>query len=87
MFDVTTITLSPEQFKYILYVNNDFYLLDKLFDLDSSLIFFAIKMSKAKRWTAECDDDAVLAKAILTGIVTNNLQLFKDFFYPNLGGS
>ena len=44
-------------------------------------------MSRAKRWTAECDDAAVLAKAILTGVVTDNLQTFKDFFDPNLGGA
>ena len=43
-------------------------------------------MLKAKRWTAECDDAVVLAKAIFSGIVTDNLQTFRDFFDPRLGG-
>ena len=43
-------------------------------------------MSKAKRWTPKCDNAAVLAKAILSGVVTDDLQTFKDFFDPHLGG-
>ena len=43
-------------------------------------------MSQTKRWTSECDDAAVLAKAIFSGVVTDNLQTFRDFFDPRLGG-
>ena len=43
-------------------------------------------MSRAKRWTAECDDAAILAQAILSGVVTDNLQSFKDFFDPTSSG-
>jgi hypothetical protein len=43
-------------------------------------------MSKAKRWTAECDDAAILARAILNGTVDNTLQSFKDFFDPESAG-
>ena len=43
-------------------------------------------MLKAKRWTAECNNAVVLAKAIFSGVVTDNLQSFRDFFDPRLGG-
>ena len=41
-------------------------------------------MSKPKRWTAECDHAAVLAQAILSGVVPDDsLQSFKDFYGPD----
>ena len=34
----------------------------------------------AKRWTAECDDAATLAKAILSGVVTDSKESFDRYF-------
>ena len=36
----------------------------------------------AKRWTAECDDVATLAKAIFPGVVTDSKDSFEQFFGP-----
>lgn len=38
------------------------------------------------RWTPESNDAAVLAQAILSGVVTHELQTFKDFFDPESTG-
>ena len=35
------------------------------------------------RWSGEGEDAAALAKAILSGTVTSDLQTFKDFFGEN----
>ena len=43
-------------------------------------------MSKTPRWTHECDDTAVLAQAILSGVVTDNKESFNKFFDPDCGG-
>ena len=40
-----------------------------------------------KRWTAECDNAAVLAKAIFSGSVTDKLETFKKFFDPDGPGA
>ena len=42
-------------------------------------------MSKAKRWTAECEDAAVLAKAIFSGVVTSDLATLDSFLDPEEG--
>ena len=38
------------------------------------------------RWTVEGPDSAILAQAILSGVVTKDLQTFKDFFDPESTG-
>ena len=42
-------------------------------------------MSKAKRWTAECDDAVVLAKAIFSGVVTTDFNTLDNFLDPESG--
>ena len=39
------------------------------------------------RWNAEGEDAAALANAILEGVVTEDLQSFKDFFDPSGPGA
>lgn len=39
-----------------------------------------------KRWLVEGDDCAVLARAINSGVVTDDLKTFKDFFDPSSSG-
>ena len=38
------------------------------------------------RWTQEGDDAAILAQAILSGTVSNNLPSFKEFYDPESPG-
>ena len=39
-----------------------------------------------KKWAAEGNDAALLAQAILSGVVTDDLQSFKDFFDAESSG-
>ena len=42
-------------------------------------------MLEAKRWTAECDDAAVLPKAIFSSVVTSDLAMLDTFLNPEQG--
>ena len=44
------------------------------------------KGNRGPKWAPEGEDAVVLARAILTGVVTEDLQTFKDFFDPDSTG-
>ena len=43
-------------------------------------------MAKSPRWTAECDNAATFAKAIVSGVLTDKLSTLKEFLDPESTG-
>ena len=51
-----------------------------------AILFINLKCWKSPRWIAERDKAAILAKAILSSVVTDKLSTLKEFYSPNATG-